>query len=154
MLNNFKKYLKLSILIFGISIFLVKCQKDDIQKIDSKEQSQKVTSKIVTGKDIPSIIDFIKSRSNEKLQFTIRNNNTSEEMMRDDTDNIILTTVLTDYINQVSINDVSNYAFEMEEIENDTDYFLNLVVKEYNDSYYISIVKYVPDPRLSYKSSN
>ena len=66
--------------------------------------------------------------------------------MRDDTDNIILTTVLTDYINQVSINDVSNYAFEMEEIENDTDYFLNLVVKEYNDSYYISIVKYVPDP--------
>ncbi len=132
-----------------LALTLINCQQeDDIQKIDTKQQSQKVTSKIITGNDIPFIIDFIKSKSNDNLEFIIKDNSSPDAMMRDDTDNLILTTVLTDYVNQVTNDDdVSNYTFDMEEISDQDGYFfLNLVVKEYNDSYYISIIKYVPDP--------
>ena len=148
MTKTLKTYLKLGILIFGVSNLLVNCQQeDDSQKIDTSDESQKVTSKIVSAKVVPDIINFIRSKSNDKLEFTIKEDNSTGATMRDDEDNLILTRVLTDQVNQVTNSkDVSNYTFEMTK-QKDADgyYFLNLVVKEYKSNYYISIIKYVPD---------
>ncbi|MBE9489235.1 MAG: hypothetical protein IMY67_02980, partial [Bacteroidetes bacterium] len=70
------------------AIILINCQQeDDSQKIDTSDESQKVTSKIVSAKDVPDIINFIRSKSNDKLEFTIKDDNSTGATMRDDEDN-------------------------------------------------------------------
>ena len=73
--------------------------------------------------------------------------NTSDGMNRGHEDNLVMTTLIIDEITQVTnAKQKSNYTFKLiKQSSLDGKYFLNLVVKEYMNTYYLYIVKYVPD---------
>jgi hypothetical protein len=80
--NKLKNYLKLGILLFGISIFLVNCQKDNVQELQETKASKKPLNLTATiqrgGKLIESnkalkeqLVKFIKSENNAVASRTI-----------------------------------------------------------------------------------
>lgn len=149
MKSKILRHLKLSILVFGLTLFMFNCQQeDDLEKQNQTSSvTQKSTTKTVSGKDIPEILNFIQSKSNSRMQFALDDSNSPEGQFRSHEDNLSLTTTLTDQIEQVTNNyGKSNYTFSLiEENTKEGVYFLNLVVKEYKDTFYLYIVKYVAD---------
>ena len=117
MLNNFKKYLKLSILIFGISILFVKCQKDDIINTNQLELEKSLyKQRTVSLYQIPEIKNYISTKINESVF-----NKTGDELNQAifDTDNIL---EVIDTLNN------ANYSFRFTLPSSSLDKFYNLVV--------------------------
>jgi len=142
-----KQIFKIKLLLIAAFLTLISCEKDDGANIINDNLQRKSTIKTVSAENIPDVINFIKSKSNSKMEFTLDDNNSVDGMMKNYDDNLIITTVLADQIKQVTNSyGKSNYTFTMskgtgiEEV-----YFLNLVVIEYIDTFYILIAKYVPD---------
>ena len=125
------------------------CQhEDDLGKQNQTSViTQKSTTKIVSGKEIPEVLNFIQSKSNSRMQFILDENNSPKGQYRSHEENLSLTTTLTEQIKQVTNSfGKSNYTFKLiEEETKEGIYFLNLVVKEYKDTFYLYIVKYVAD---------
>lgn len=135
-----------------VSVILVallwSCQKDDETSVASKTlRPQSSTSKSVSASDIPIVMQFLESKSNNRLEFVIDDSNSELGMHRNHEENLSITSVLTDQIKMVTNSyGKSNYTFKLiEEQTKEGTYFLNLVVKEYNDELYMYIIKYVPD---------
>ena len=140
------KFNKLIMLLLAL-LSINGCQKSDDQN-DFLEANTTIepAKRLVKGTDIPEVIQFIRNKSNYELQFSITQNNPLSESIRGHEENLILTTALTDEIGQFTISyGKSNYVFKLiEEQDKQGVYFLNLIVREYMDSFYLYIVKYVP----------
>ena len=135
-----------------VSVILVallwSCQKDHETSVTSKTLTpQSSTSKTVSASEIPKVMQFLESKSNNRLEFVIDASNFELGMHRNHEENLSITTALTDQIKMVTNSyGKSNYTFKLiEEQTKEGTYFLNLVVKEYKDGFYMYIIKYVPD---------
>lgn len=141
------KTLKLFLVLFGITVVIFTCQKeDDTFKFEPEAKNQTSTTKTVSASDIPEVMNFIASKSAD-YKFVLDDSNTSDGMNRSHENNLVMTTLIIDEITQVTNSkQKSNYTFRLiKQSSLDGKYFLNLVVKEYMDTYYLYIVKYVPD---------
>ena len=146
MKHKLSQYLKLFVL--GTTLFVFNCQQeDDIEKQLTNSVTQKSITKTVSAEDVPEIISFIQSKSNPEMQFRLDDINSPDGQNRNHEENLTLTTTLTNQIEQATNSfGKSNYTFELiEETTRHGVYFLNLIVKEYKDTFYMYIVKYVPD---------
>jgi hypothetical protein len=123
------------------------CQKENLS-IDIKQdlKTQTSTTKTVSARDIPEVMSFIASKSSD-YKFLLDDSTSEEGMNRSHEDNLVMTELITDQITQVTnAYQKSNYTFRLiKQSGADGNYFLNLVVKEYKDTFYLYIVKYVPD---------
>jgi hypothetical protein len=77
--HRLKNYLKLGILLFGISLFIIACQQDDFelkQDFQVLIPKGKLYAKINTGKDVSeNAVNFLKSKTNNTLNVIITNEN-------------------------------------------------------------------------------
>ena len=91
-------------------------------------------------------MSFIASKRSD-YKFLVDDSTSEEGMNRSHEDNLVMTELITDQITQVTnAYQKSNYTFSLTKQSGaDGNYFLNLVVKEYKESFYLYIVKYVPD---------
>jgi hypothetical protein len=91
-------------------------------------------------------MNFIASKSSD-YKFLLDDSTSEDGMNRSHEDNLVMTELITDQITQVTnAYQKSNYTFRLiKQSGTDGNYFLNLVVKEYKDTFYLYIVKYVPD---------
>lgn len=125
------------------------CQQEDDSNFEGTQlvQQQNSITKSVTASEIPNVIQFLESKSNNRLEFLIDDSNSELGMNRSHEDNLSMTTALTNQIEMVTNNyGKSNYSFKLiEEQTKEGTYFLNLVVKEYKDEFYMYIIKYVPE---------
>ena len=141
-----KKHKNLLILVpvYLVLIYLVGCSKNEEEEsvIIFEKNS---TVRILNSNDIPEIMDFIKSKNNESLIFELESY--PLDNMRNHENDLILTSVQEDQINQVMNSfGKSSYTFKMtEEQDKQGVYFINLNVKEHLDDYYMFFTKYVPD---------
>lgn len=144
MKHKFKNYLKLGILLFGISVVITSCQKDD-EII--KEETQ-IIEPAIQGKRIP----FVQSEHFGKLNSKIANlqekaNNKSTQNKIEDEDILIL----TDEVLYITYEDTHTYTFKLMRT-NPEAYIENIVLKfnpetndylEYLVQYRIDTEKYV-----------
>ena len=148
-MNTIKRFLTFSLLSCTILFFIPSCQEDDssisTESQDNHLHQNKVT--FINANDIPEVIDFLQSKSNDRLQFTLDHNIYSNGSTRSHTDDLSLTTPLVDQIKQATNSyGKSSYTFKLiEEETKEGVYFLNLIVKEYGDMLYMYILKYVPN---------
>lgn len=153
-------YKGINFLIGLCTLLMLGCQlEDDTDKLKQIQSlKQKSTTKTISGKDAPEVLHFILSKSNSRMQFTLDNNDSPKGQFRSHEESLSLTTTITEQIKQVTNGyGKSNYTFKLiEEETKDGVYFLNLVVKEYKDTFYLYIAKYVPDLDwlLAYNSSS
>jgi len=147
MKQKHKQIFNVRLFLIAAFLTLISCQKDDNTHITIDDVQNKSTAKIVSAEDIPEVINFIKSKSNSKMEFLLNDSNAVDGMMKNHEENLTITTVIADQIKQVTNSfGKSNYTFKMtKEIGDNEVYFLNLIVKEYKDTFYIYITKYVPD---------
>ena len=129
------------------ALFILGCQQEDDIEKQTRPVVQKLTTKTISGKDLPEVLNFIQSKSNSRMQFRLDDSNSPEGQFRNHEDNLSLTTTITEQIKQVTNNyGKSNYTFKLiEEETKEGVYFLNLVVKEYKDTFYLYITKYLPE---------
>ncbi|MCB0461659.1 MAG: hypothetical protein R2816_01580 [Flavobacteriaceae bacterium] len=124
------------------------CQKEHLTLDDLELNNENKSSivKTVSARDIPEVMNFIASKSSD-YKFLLDDSTTEEGMNRSHEDNLVMTELITDEITQVTnAYQKSNYTFRLiKQSGLDGKYFLNLVVKEYMDTFYLYIVKYVPD---------
>ena len=136
------------VLLFGVILLVISCQQDDDEKPPNNLSVEKKSStKTISGKDVPHVLNFIRFKSNHDMGFILDDSNSPEGQFRNHEENLSLTITLTDEIKQVTDSyGKSNYTFKLiEEEAKEGVYFLNLVVKEYRDTFYLYIVKYVAD---------
>ena len=135
-------------LFVGVMIMISSCQQDDNTSTTEQIEAHAPHSAIrtVSAGDIPEIMDFLRTKSNDQLQFTITHDQGVYDGTRSHTDDLSLTTPLLDQIKQVTNGyGKSNYTFKLiEEQAKEGIYFLNLVVKEYGGMLYMYILKYIP----------
>ncbi len=143
--------LKLSIfflLLLGITSTFFTCQKEHLTLEDLEQNNENKSSivKTVSARDIPEVMSFIASKSSD-YKFLLDDSTTEEGMNRSHEDNLVMTELITDEITQVTnAYQKSNYTFRLiKQSGLDGKYFLNLVVKEYMDTFYLFILKFVPD---------
>ncbi len=138
-----KKIIKVILLFLSLS--LINCQnEDDLQNKEVLTETNKLITQTLSGNDIPHIIRFIESKSNSKLEFNFggqENYAASSVVAKQHDTNLRLTKVMTNAIIASTLNNITNYAFDME--VKSSDYFLNLIVKEYNGTPFIYFIKYV-----------
>ena len=139
-------------------LFLWSCSKEMISdSINNSNTDTKndIKSETVTPAQVPDIINFIEQKSNADLEFQIDNTGAD---MRNHEEDLVISSVLTNQINQVTNSaGKSSYTFELiQEGDKSGIYFMNLIVKEYLDELYLYIIKYVPDSTWlkSYKSNH
>lgn len=128
-----------------VLLLFVNCQKEEItNKFQSEIQNQTATTRTVTGSDIPDVINFIQSKSNDRLEFDFEQNITNVRANADDPheNDIVITQAMSDEIIQVLKDGKSNYAFKTK--EKYLNYFLNIIVVQTIDGYYMYFAKYVP----------
>jgi len=147
-MKNIKTVVKQLALIFVVFLSLYNCQNDDAVILDSKVTlQQSAITKSVSASEIPKVMQFLRSKSNSRLEFLVDDSNTELGMYRSHEENLSMTTALTEQIKMVTNSyGKSNYTFELiEQGDKSGVYFINLVVKEYRDELYMYIIKYVPD---------
>lgn len=141
-------------------LLYVSCAQDDNNQLIG-QSSSKVENrsfvKEISSKDIPKVMGFLRSTTNERLQITIDDSDNPDLSHRNHEENLVISSVLEDQIKQVTNGfGKSNYTFKLiQEETKEGAYFLNLIVKEYRDTHYMYIVKYVADDAwyLSYIST-
>jgi hypothetical protein len=117
MKQKLKKYLKIGIPLFGILFILNSClQEDDLRpEQDTAENIDNVAElSIVSSENIPDIINFIKSKSNEEMTFRIQyaNNDMISAPNGTDLQQLELSIENLDAITQITNEfDKSNYTF-------------------------------------------
>jgi len=147
-MEKFKRIVKQLVLSFIVVLFIYSCQKDDAVPLASQtQQSEHSTTKTVSASEIPKVMQFLQSKSNSRLEFLVDDSNTELGMYRSHEENLSMTNALTEHIKMMTnAYGKSNYTFELIEQDDKTGiYFINLVVKEYRDTLYMYIIKYVPD---------
>jgi len=135
-------------ILLGILVFFNSCQDDAEGLIPETIVNQESHTHFdtVNGHEIPHIIDFLKSKSNDKMQFTLTDDVSPVGTNRNPEEDLTVTTPLLDQIKQATNSfGKTNYTFKLlEEETREGTYFLNLVVKEYGRILYMYILKYVP----------
>jgi len=143
-----KNHWKILGVLLGILVFFNSCQDDTEGLIPETAVNQEGHTHFdtVNGHEIPHIIDFLKSKSNDKMQFTLTDDVSPVGTNRNHEEDLTVTTPLLDQIKQATNSfGKSNYTFKLiEEETRESTYFLNLVVKEYGGLLYMYILKYVP----------
>ena len=135
-------------LLVGVMTILSSCQQDDnTSPVEQNEaHAHHNTIRTVSAGDIPEVMDFLRTKSNDQLQFVLTNDQGVYDGTRNHTEDLSLTTPLLDQIKQATNGyGKSSYSFKLiEEETKEGVYFLNLIVKEYGDMLYMYILKYVP----------
>lgn len=128
------------LLLLGV---IASCDDDNELNNTLQNESQNLTSKTISGKDVPNIISFVKNQSNEELEFSLGLKNSANRSH----ENLTIGSIQTDEIKQIT-NDAnrSNYTFKVDK-QNSTDElsFINYTVKESPDGFYSYFLEYVPD---------
>ena len=147
-----KKSVKLlSVLAFVLLFTVINCQKDDNYEKPQSETAiiESNTFKNVSASEIPDVINFIQSRSNEEMTFRIQYSNNQILSTPDGVESSPLELSIEDLeVIAQATNEFgkSNYAFKLsKDINDDRLHFINLIVKEYADTYYLVIAKYLPE---------
>ena len=148
-MKTLKRFAKYTALVFAVLLSLYSCQKDDavtLESNDSHQHEHSSTTKSVSASEIPRVMQFLESKSNNRLEFVIDDSNSELGMHRIHEENLSMTTALVDQIKMVTNSyGRSNYTFKLIEEETRAGvYFLNLIVKEHKDEFYVFIMKYVP----------
>lgn len=136
-MKRLKNYLKLGVFLFGIAVTLTNCQKDDIIDFATEEQS-KISIKSITLKE-------------GKQDIALRNmlNDIEQKqhiLSRTIMENEYNFTVVDHDVNVLIKEDYTSYTILIERLEQDDQYFENLVVEVVPDEETKAyIVKYTPD---------
>jgi len=148
-MKSLKRFAKHTALVFAVLLSMYSCQKDDavtLESNDSHQHEHSSTTKSVSASEIPRVMQFLESKSNARLEVVIYDTNSELGMNRSHEENLSMTTALVDQIKMVTNSyGRSNYTFKLIEEETRAGvYFLNLIVKEHKDEFYVFIMKYVP----------
>lgn len=104
----------LSILVVSLSLLFCQCQQDDLQTVDDQTNLETTTAgqktnKLVSGKDIPDIVDFVKQQTNDRLQVKLSNSFSNTRQA-----DLPIGNLSTDVVKQVTNQyGRSNYTFAM-----------------------------------------
>jgi hypothetical protein len=132
MKNTSMQVYKLATLL--VLLLFVNCQKEDITKeLQTESQEQISNRNIVSAGDIPEVMAFLRSKSNDKLEFRFNTNKTYSTSSDPHESDIVITQAMEDQIVQVIQDGKSNYAFKTK--EKFPNYFLNLIVVQTNSGY-------------------
>ncbi|WP_281847187.1 hypothetical protein [Olleya namhaensis] len=135
--TKLKHLLKCGILLFGISVMLFNCQKDDTLEIDKQLQTDYY--KTVSLNQLPKlkpVINNLKLFSKNNSNLNARSISTFLGIDNVDTEDIIQIT------NQ---DNLSNYIFNIETDFENTGYFENLYLRETEQSIISYIIRYEPN---------
>jgi len=137
--QRFKHYLKFGILLFGISLFLFGCEKEETTTIN---QYNNETSKLEFRR-IP-LEDFEELNSNTKVYNKIFSNldisNTNKRKSNSNEEKLI---ILTNEIVEVKKNNIITYTFRVKKTDFSSKDFQNLMIHRYsNDSVKLAIINY------------
>ncbi len=126
--NQFKKYVQLTMLFFGITLFLFNCEKEDEFQDLSLPQSN-VKTYPIAKENIPDIVNYINVNKKSKGDFSCGT--------------IDYTTIFTT-IDSLEVQTYS-FPFDIEDGDDDSNTFYNFVVRTSPDQTYRSFVfKYTP----------
>ncbi len=129
MKHQLKNYLKLGILLFGISIILVNCEKDEMS-ISNEQTIDFSTKKLpkvnyYTNKSLPKVV----SEELEKSLKSLESKNSTRDLQ------ISFGTILTDRIMQtISEDSIENFTFRVELDDDDPKTFYNFIIRQNADS--------------------
>lgn len=139
--NKLRNFLNL----FLLSLFIIisGCENDKEPNNIPLNKSQNLTSKTISGKEIPDIINFVRNQSNDEMKFSLGLKNRDSRTQ----ENLIIGSIQTDKIKQIT-NDAnrSNYTFKVdkESVSNELS-FINYTIKESPNGFYSYFLEYVPN---------
>ena len=71
-MKTLKRFAKHTALVFAVLLSMYGCQKDDAVTLESKDSHQhdhSSTTKSVSASEIPRVMQFLESKSNNRLEF-------------------------------------------------------------------------------------
>lgn len=147
MKQKLKRKIYLRLLLLGVPLLFYQCQRDDLQTVDEQANAQTNqqsinTSTVVSGKDIPNIIDFVKRQTNERLQVRLKDLPNSTRQA-----DLIIGNLSTDLVKQVTNQyGRSNYTFTMsKDVDTGELSYINYIVKDTRYGVYGYFIEYAPD---------
>ena len=142
MKNRKTNFIKLGILLFGISIFLLNCQKEETQTLNQQNlwKVNDITKNELDNKsEIKSFLQELKTKKNVK--------NTSKKE-NDSSYNFII-----DYstIREIQVENIKSYTFKIIRENSSKSYFENLVIISSNNQIQNAyLIKYTPQKEIVY----
>lgn len=137
----------LSILVVSLSLLFCQCQQDDLQTVDDQTNLETTTvgqntTRLLSGKDIPDIVDFVKQQTNDRLQVKLSNSSSNTRQA-----DLPIGNLSTDVVKQVTNQyGRSNYTFTMiKDVDTGELSYVNYVVKDTRYGVYGYFVEYVPE---------
>lgn len=154
MKQKLKRRNRLLILGVCLSLIFYQCQQDDLQTIEEQNNLETTTigqktNKLISGKDIPEILDFVKQQTNDRLQVKLSNltDNTRQA-------DLPIGNLSTDIVKQVTNQyGRSNYTFAMvKDVDTGELSYINYVVKDTRYGMYSYFVEYIPEILIQHQS--
>ena len=85
-----------------VLLLFVNCQKEEFTKeLQTEHQEQIATRNTVSSGDIPEVMEFLRSKSNDKLEFKFSTNKTYSASNDPHVNDIVITQAMEDQIVQV-----------------------------------------------------
>ena len=147
-------YLKTGILLFGVSLMLWNCQKNnEINELYDVSVNKKLDytlekigySKLITDQEIKKALPKIKQRFSEGKKQNRQSKKTPQI-----SENF---TIITDSIHKIITKDVITWAFKIETPVLKNSDFENFLVKKYNEKFSYFLVSYKKDLETKYKKA-
>ncbi len=137
--TKLKNYLKLGILLFGISFVLINCERDEVNT--NFEEVNKKRFKKVSFSEFNSRMTNDKSFENFSKLLDVNNKGLFQK-----NDNNETPIILTDEIVMIQTNDITHYTFKLSVEQEDNEFYnLNIFVDNQGEIIDFKVFKYVPD---------
>ena len=135
--QKLKNYLKLGILLFGVSIFFIACQKEELYQQDAITTTE-TSYKVISLNEIEKLKPVVNNIKQVKPKIAALNRNFSSFLPLENID----TSKVIQYTNETGF---STYTFKIESEQPNTINFENLHLLETDQGYIGYILSYEPD---------
>ena len=142
--HQLKNYLKIGILLFGISVLAIACEKDSFYDNTTEQNfdSGKPTIRTITLTQASQKLTELSNKLNVSQHFDIVNNNQSNIYQRSSESSDFI--VNTKVVKEITFGDYKSYTMFLESLPTADSSFYNVTIEDKNGTESMFITKYVP----------
>ena len=147
--KRLKNYLKLGVLLFGITIFVIACQKDNLVEQEALESSVNeipISIKTVSLDEVGETFNTLKYKYQLDNHFELQQSENTQFRVSADSDDTSSIVIYTDEVKEITQGDYTSYTMLIRSLSEDPNIFYNITIEDNNGVEGMFVTQYKRNP--------
>ncbi|WP_179377380.1 hypothetical protein [Winogradskyella wichelsiae] len=144
--HRLKNYLKLGILLFGIAIFVIACEKDNFAEektLETITEELPISIKSISISEVGETFNSLKNKYQLNNHFELQQTENTQLRVSSESDNASSSiTIYTDEVKEITQGDYTSYTMLIESLDDDPNTFYNITIEDKNGTEGMFVTQY------------